>query len=227
MLDWAEVDDKLTTPAFFATGKHHDLFREMRAAEPIHWTVGKSPRPYWSLTRYADCVRVLEDAATFSSEHGGIMLPTAEYPSPEQRHAMGYGSIPTHTDPPRHLMLRQPFNKYWSAPAIARMRDKVAGCVDAILAEVGPRGECDLVEDLAAQLPARLVCELMGVPGTRPDTADLFRDTYTAMTRKKRPLPPAGALREAKLLAIKRARDQGARANALMWGAFVQLQVRD
>jgi CHAT domain-containing protein len=58
-------------------------------------------------------------------------------------------------------------------------------------------------------------------------TADLFRDTYTAMTRKKKPRSPAGALREAKLLAIKRARAQGAPANALMWGAFVQLQVRD
>ena len=163
-LDWDDVDDKLTTPAFFATGQHHELFRKMRAAEPVHWTVGKSVRPYWSLTRYADCVRVLEDAPTFSSEHGGIMLPTAEYPSPEQRHAMGYGSIPTHTDPPRHLMLRQPFNKHWSVPAVARMRDKVARCVDEILAEVSPRGECDLVDDVAAQLPARLVCELMGVP---------------------------------------------------------------
>ncbi len=164
MIDWADADNKLTTPAFFTTGQHHKLFREMRAAEPVHWTVGNAPRPYWSLTRYADCVRVLEDAPTFSSAYGGVMPASAHYPTPEQRYAMGDGSIPTNTDPPRHLQLRRPFNKHWAAPSIARMRDRVARCVDRILADVTPRGECDLVEDLAAQLPARLVCELMGVP---------------------------------------------------------------
>ncbi|WP_419826194.1 cytochrome P450 [Sphingomonas sp.] len=170
-LDWVDVDDKLTTPSFFTAGQHHELFRQMRAAEPVHWTVGKSPRPYWSVTRHADCRRVLEDAATFSSEHGGIMPPTAHYPSPEQRYVMGYGSNPTMTDPPRHLMMRRPFNKHWAAPMIGRMRDKVAICVDAIMTEVAGRGECDLVEDVAAQLPARFVCELMGVP--EPDRDDI------------------------------------------------------
>ncbi len=169
MLDWADADDKLTTPAFFTTGQHHQLFREMRAAEPVHWTVGKAVRPFWSVTRHADCLRVLEDARTFSSEHGGVMPATAEYPPPEQRRAMGYGSNPTMTDPPRHLALRQPFNKYWAAPAIGRMRDKVSACVDGILDEIAPRGGCDLVDDVAAQLPARLVCDLMGVPGPDRD----------------------------------------------------------
>lgn len=162
---WSAIDEKLTTPAFFATGEHHALFRELRAADPVHWTEGTgAARPFWSITRHADCVRILEDAATFSSEHGGIMPPTADYPTPEQRHATGYGALPTHIDPPLHLKIRQPFNKHWSVPAIARMKAKVQACVDAIMAEVLPRGECDLVEDVAAQLPARLVCEMMGVP---------------------------------------------------------------
>ena len=164
MLDWDDVDEKLTTPAFFATGQHHALFQRMREEEPVHWTVGKSPRPFWSLTRHADCMRVLEDAETFSSEHGGIMPPSAQYPSPDERYVMGYGSNPTMTDPPRHLTMRRPFNKHWAAPPIGRLRGKVEDCVAAILGEVGPRGECDLVDDVAAQLPARLVCEMMGVP---------------------------------------------------------------
>lgn len=159
-----DVDDKLTNPEFFATGEHHALFARLRAEDPVHWTTGSSPRPFWSVTRYADCVRVLEDAETFSSEHGGIMLATAEYPSEEERHALGYGANPTATDPPRHLQIRRPFNKHWAAPMIARLRSQVESCLDSILTEVLPRGECDLVEDVAAQLPARLVCEMMGVP---------------------------------------------------------------
>lgn len=164
MTDWTSVDASVTTPSFFAAGDYHALFKRLRADDPVHWTVGRAVRPYWSITRYADCVRVLEDAETFSSEHGPILPPTADEPTPEQRHAMGYGSVPTHTDPPRHLLVRRPFNKHWAAPAIARLRPKIAACIDAILSEVSARGECDLVEDVAAQLPARFVCELMGVP---------------------------------------------------------------
>ena len=164
MIDLAEIDHKLTTPAFFATGGHHELFRQLRAIDPVHWTVGHAAKPYWSLTRHADCVRVLEDAETFSSDLGGVMPSTAREPTPEERHRGGYGSIPTHTDPPRHLTIRRPFNKHFAAPVMARMRQTIQDCVDSIIAEVLPRGECDLVEDMAAQLPARLVCEMMGVP---------------------------------------------------------------
>lgn len=70
-----------------------------------------------------------------------------------------------------------------------------------------------------------VISALWQVPSTA--TADLFRDTYTAMTRKKDPLSPAAALRESKLAAIKRARAQGAASSALMWGAFVPLVVRE
>lgn len=164
MTDWNAIDEKLTTPAFFTTGEHHALFREMRRAEPVHWTVGKAVKPFWSITRYKDIVRVLDDAETFSSEHGGIMPPTAVDPTPEERHAGGYGSVPTHTDPPRHQLLRRPFNKHFSAPAIARLRANVNAVVAEIIGEVLPLGACDLVEDMVAQLPVRLVCEMMGVP---------------------------------------------------------------
>ena len=164
MPNWQAIDDQLTTPAFFATGRHHEVFRLMREEDPIHWTVGKAVRPFWSLTRHADCKLMFEDAQTFSSEHGGIMPATAEYPLASEREALGYGANPTMTDPPRHLMMRQPFNKHWSAPAVARFRDAIQRHVDEIIAEILPRGACDLVEDLAAELPARLVCDLMGVP---------------------------------------------------------------
>ena len=164
MTDFAAIDDKLTTPAFFTTFEHHAVFRQLREVDPVHWTVGHAVRPYWSITRHADCVQVLEDAESFSSEFGPIIPPSAVPPTAEQRHAMGFGLVPTHTDPQRHLLVRRPFNKHWSAPAIARLRGKVSACVDAILAEVLPLGACDLVEDIVAQLPVRLVCEMMGVP---------------------------------------------------------------
>jgi CHAT domain-containing protein len=69
-----------------------------------------------------------------------------------------------------------------------------------------------------------VIAALWRVPSVA--TSALFRDTYAALTRKKSPLPPAAALREAKLAALARARAQGAPASALMWGAFVLLSAR-
>jgi cytochrome P450 len=164
MAQWQEMDDNLTTSSYYATGKFHDDFRRLRHEDPVHWTEGNAVRPFWSITRHADCAAVLDDPHAFSSEYGGIMPLTAEEPTPEQRHALGFGSLPTFLDPPRHLTIRQPFNKHFSIPAIARMRGGIQAVVDSLVNAVLPRGECDVVKDLVGPLPALLVCQMMGVP---------------------------------------------------------------
>ncbi len=162
-MDWSEIDAKLTRSPFFAFGEDHALFATLRDHAPVHLTHGGA-RPFWSVTRHADIVAVLKDAETFSSDLGGLLPLSADPLSSAQRHAGGYGSIPTHTDPPRHLAVRRPFNKHFAQPAMSRMRNTVQACVDAVIDEVAPRGACDLVEDVAAELPTRLVCAMMGVP---------------------------------------------------------------
>lgn len=164
-----EIARQLTDPHFFASGDYHALFRRLRSEEPVRWTDGDAPRPFWSVTRHADCISILRDPATFSSRLGGLMPLSAEEPDEAALEAGGYGSIPTHTDPPRHLGIRRPFNKHFSAPTIAPMQPRVQKCVDAIMAEILPRGGCDLVADVSAQLPSRIVCEMMGVPDADRD----------------------------------------------------------
>lgn len=163
----AELDligEGLTNPNFFAAGKHYDAFATLRQKDPVHWTTGNSIKPYWSITRHTDCVTILRDPESFSSRLGGLMPLTAEEPTPEQKEKGGYGSIPTHTDPPRHLHIRRPFNKYFSQPSIAKLQPLVEECVQKIIAEIAPLGQCDLVQDVTAILPCRVICQMMGVP---------------------------------------------------------------
>ena len=165
MVDWSDLDDRISAPAHYSGDGYHADFAALRAHDPVHWTESdRLPKSYWSITTYADCVTVLGDQHGFSSEYGGVMPLTAEPPTPEQRHALGFGSNPTHLDPPRHGVMRQPFNRHFAAPAIARLRTGIEAAVDAIITQVSPRGECDFVEDIAGPLPALLVCEMMGVP---------------------------------------------------------------
>ena len=142
MADWTRLDEDLTTPAFFTTPAFHAAFERLRTEDPVHWTTGRAVRPFWSITRHADCVAVLEDAHGFSSRLGGIMPLTADEPPPEQRVALGFDSIPTFLDPPRHQEVRRPFNRHFAAPAMARLRGAIAQAVDAILGEVLPVGAC-------------------------------------------------------------------------------------
>src|SRR5215467_13651242 len=40
MVNWTEVDEKLTNPAFFAGPHFHELFTLLRREDPVHWTTG-------------------------------------------------------------------------------------------------------------------------------------------------------------------------------------------
>lgn len=163
-ISYASVDADLTTSEFFTSPGFHETFKRLRLEDPVHWTTGSAPKPFWSVTRHADCQAVLEDPHGFSSEFGGIMPLTAEEPSPAQRHALGFDGLPTFLDPPRHGQIRQPFNKHFSVPAIARLKSGVQAAVDQLVDAVLPLGGCDLVPEVLGPLPASLVCRMMGIP---------------------------------------------------------------
>ncbi|MCZ4344083.1 cytochrome P450 [Sphingomonadaceae bacterium G21617-S1] len=164
MTSFEKIDADLTTPSYFAGDGFHEIFKILRREDPVHWTKGYHERGYWSVTRYADCVNVLQNAALFNSSEGSHLPPTARPLTDEERYALGYGSSPTRTDPPRHMIVRRPFNKHFYPKEIARFREKCERAIDTILGDVAPRGECEIVEDVAALLPVALVLEMMGVP---------------------------------------------------------------
>lgn len=164
MTDWTEIDRAITTSQFFAGCDYHDAFARLRREDPVHLTNGDYGRPFWSVTRYDDVVQVLTDAETFSSRFGGHLPPDPEEIFKVDQYASGYGSLPTYTDAPRHMQYRRPFNRHFTTPVVARLTEGVQQLCREIVDEVAPLGRCDLVENVAAELPARYVCNLMGVP---------------------------------------------------------------
>lgn len=162
--DWEKIDSDLTTPTFFAGTYFHDTFAVMRREDPVHWTQGNYPNGFWSLTKYDDVLRLLDDPVLFSIKHGPHLPPDAIPYTEDQLHDLGFDIGIASTDPPYHLKLRAPMNPHFSVPAVAKMRADVEQIVDGIFDEVLPRGRADLVEDLAAQVPVRLFLPMMGVP---------------------------------------------------------------
>jgi cytochrome P450 len=164
MTDWDQIDRDLTTPEFFAGTDFHVTFDVMRREDPVHWTKGLYPNGFWSLTSYADVLRLLDDPVLFSIKNGPHLPPEAIPYTDAQLRDLGFDIGIASTDPPYHMTRRAPMNPHFSVPAVAKIRDDVERIVDEIFDGVLPRGEADLVEDLAAQVPVRLFLPMMGVP---------------------------------------------------------------
>lgn len=161
----SRYDTKILNPHWYTTREHHEAFRMLRNEDPVHWTedpeYGKN---YWLLTRYDHIAEYLQDPKRFSSRLDTRVPRTPKRRTPEERHAQGLDVRMTTNDDPVHALYRRPMNKHFSVPAVARMADEIEGIVDEIIAEVGPKGQADLVEELASALPMKVIFRMLGIP---------------------------------------------------------------
>ena len=67
-------------------------------------------------------------------------------------------------DRPEHLDMRKVVHKYFTPTQMKAWRPFVRDAVTELLDEIEPRGRMDVVTDLAASLPVRVIAQMMGVP---------------------------------------------------------------
>src|SRR5262249_56576606 len=77
---------------------------------------------------------------------------------------IGPGVMLNMMDPPRHDAIRLLVNKGMKPGTIARLEDGLRARTRAILDAVVPRGRCDFLRDVAAELPLQVTAALFGVP---------------------------------------------------------------
>jgi len=145
----------------FVRGGQHEIWRRMRAEEPIHWNPGNDRFiPFWSVTKYADLIAVSRDTTTYSSQQGISMAANPGDPAT----LIGAGKMMIITDPPRHVRLRRLVNKGFTPRATALLEPSVREITTKIIDDVAPRGACDFVTDVSALLPLAVICSMMGIP---------------------------------------------------------------
>ena len=127
-----------------------DWFRHGREDSPVALEERNGTR-WWHVLRYEDVARVLTDHAHFSSR-----VPEFEYGPLSDTMLV--------KDPPDHRKLRSLVNLAFTPRAVARLSDRVAEMTQELLDRVRARGEMDIVRDIAAPLPAQVICEMLGVP---------------------------------------------------------------
>ncbi len=150
-------------PEYWQDGPPNELFKQLRAECPVHWTsrVTDFPREagYWSVTTADDVHTVSRDWQTYSSELGGITALTDSILPLELTRAMFIGM-----DPPKHDRLKALFQAGFTPKRIAEHEDAIRAIAAGVLDRLDGRETCDLVTDVAQPVVARVICSFMGIP---------------------------------------------------------------
>src|SRR5262249_35490747 len=67
-------------------------------------------------------------------------------------------------DPPQHVKFRRIVQRGFTPQMTAKQEPYLRALSKRIVDQVAHRGECEFVEELAAELPLQVICELVGVP---------------------------------------------------------------
>lgn len=140
----------LLDPAWYA-GDPTPMYRWLRTHDPVHWD---PVNQLWGISRHADIVAIERDPATWSSAEGTRPMMNAEIATDSM----------IDLDNPRHAEQRAIVQDHFTRRAVAELEPVVRAKVDELIDRFAGRGEADLVEELAAPLPAELICAKLGFP---------------------------------------------------------------
>lgn len=161
----ADVD--LTALDAFADGPPLEAFQLLRDEAPLHWHEPTEHTPdgegFWCLTRHEDVGWAAREAGLLSSctgggrDGGGTLIEDLPV-------GFAAGVLLNMTDDPRHHHLRRLVTPSVSPRRLRALEADLAARCDAILDAVVEHGACDLLTDVAAELPLQAVAGLLGVP---------------------------------------------------------------
>lgn len=165
---------ELGSPDTFLRPDVDGIFAKLRRERPVGFDAeqtpaGLPPGPgFWSFVRHRDMFGISRDHEAFTS------VP-----------AVGIFDYPVRTsiinmDPPVHTRYRLIVNRGFTPRMIGRLEEGIATQARRIVDDVAARGEADLVTDVAAKLPGRVIAALLGVPDADQDMVQRHTNAFIA-----------------------------------------------
>jgi cytochrome P450 len=156
----------LTSLGFWARppGDRLAAFARLRALDkPAFFPEQRIPfvragRGFHALVRHADVVHASRNAKVFSSE------PAATSPEPPPWIALLFGRPMVNMDDPRHARLRRIVSRAFTPRRLEQIEEHIAKTATEIVDDLVRAGTGDFVTDVAARLPIKVICAMMGIP---------------------------------------------------------------
>ncbi len=152
----------LTSHDTYLTGIPHDVFRELRAHDPVAWTEESDGRGFWSIANYDDVLYVSRHSELFSSRFGIRMEDMDEEETEARRTLM-------EMDSPEHTRLRRLVARPFTPRQVADYEDAIRDLAREVLSNLGGATEFDFVTQIARELPMKMLGRLLGLPDDELD----------------------------------------------------------
>jgi cytochrome P450 len=176
------VDVDLTQGRTFRDAVPHSAFDALRSEGGIAWhdehpvesvmdegeflQFVDSPG-FWAVTRYDLVSAILKDHQQFSSQLGGAFMFSLSPTSLSM-----FRLMLLNMDPPDHARLRRILTPIFMPKAVERLHSSVVANATEIADAVDPSQPLDLVTAVSAEMPLRVLADLLGMP--REDRHLLF-----------------------------------------------------
>jgi cytochrome P450 len=143
----------------------YPFYHRLRTEDPVHWEEGTTlALNRWVLTRYGDVTTALRDPRLSAERNWTVdWLPQEAREAARSAHS-AYVQQVIFSDPPDHTRLRRLMLTAFTPRVVEEMRPRIQQYVNEALDVVAPRGQMDVIADLAYPLPTVVIAALLGVP---------------------------------------------------------------
>ena len=132
----------------FYAADPYPTYRQLRDETPVY---RDAVNGLWGISRYHDIVDIEKNTARYTSSNGSRPRIVGDVSS-------------INNDDPLHQNKRRLVARRFTPRSVKQHEDHVRGIVTDLIDAVAPNGACDVVRDLAAPLPARVIAEMLGFP---------------------------------------------------------------
>lgn len=163
-------------PETYVNGMPYETLREIRQSGPVHYVDDSYQGvPYWLITGRDEIDFISKNPKLFSSEARSAIAEEFT----EDELALIHRNMTINQDPPRQMKSRKIVRATFTPAAVNSYEKSFRQHAKNIVDRVAGRGECEFVEEVAAELPLLAILELCGIPPE--DRKDFFEWTNKMM----------------------------------------------
>ena len=145
-----------------------NFYAHLRQNAPVFETTLNGKIPVWLVTRYEDVKTVLTDER-FAKDQRNVEAKTAFDVAWMPGFVKALQNNMLDMDAPDHTRLRNLVHKAFTPRRIQEMESRIDNLSREYLAKAKSRGEMDIVADYALPIPATVIAEILGIPGSDMD----------------------------------------------------------
>ncbi len=152
--------ERLMSIKNFTQGAPYARIAEMRKAEPVCWEENRvTPQSgHWNVFGKQFIDEVMKRADVFSNAYGPHIGELPAELSVEEMPALNL------LDPPLHSKQRKVVDHAFKPSVINEREGQIREIAKGIIDAVADKGCCEFVSEVAAVLPMRVICSILGVP---------------------------------------------------------------